>query len=199
MPGEPRRRSRRYPAAGAASQAALTRALHDTGTVHGVQDHNSVSAGLVIFDIVGGAVVLAILVGAVRLSIRALGTPHDRSAGNEILRHTAALLGGRFQEREEIPWYRRPAQYGAVEGELGGLRYQLYLMPWNAEDSGGSAMLHVRSQPGSRLADGKTERKFFTPEWIWHWPDLADPGTLADYVRQAIASAAFGGEPPETR
>jgi hypothetical protein len=89
----------------------------------------------VIFDIVGGAVVLAILVGAVRSGISALGTPHDRSAGNETLRHTAALLAGRFQEREEIPWYRRPAQYGAVEGELDGLRYQLYLMPWNAEDS----------------------------------------------------------------
>ncbi len=177
----------------------LTRALPDTGTVRAVRDHNSVSAGLVIFGVVGGAVVLAIIVGAVRSGISALGTPHDRSAGNEAMRYTAALLGGRFQEREEIPWYRRPAQYGAVEGELDGLRYQLYLLPWNTEDAGGSAMLHIRSQPGSRLADGRTEQKFFTPERIWHWPDLADPGTLADYVRQAIASAAFGGEPPETR
>jgi hypothetical protein len=143
--------------------------------------------------------VLAIVVGAVRTGISALGTPHDRSAGNETLRHTAALLGGRFQEREEIPWYRRPAQYGAVEGELDGLRYQLYLMPWNAEDSGGSAALVIHSQPGSRLADGETGRKFFTPERVWHWPDLADPGTLADYVRRAVASAAFGGVPPETR
>jgi hypothetical protein len=115
------------------------------------------------------------------------------------VRHVAALLGGRFLEREEIPWYRRPAQYGAVEGELDGLRYQLYLMPWNTEDCGGSAAVYIRSQPGSRLADGKAERKFFTPEQVWHWPDLADRGTLADYVRQATASAAFGGVPPETR
>ena len=106
---------------------------------------------------------------------------------------------GLVKEREEIPWYRRPAQYGTVEGELDGLRYQLYLMPWNTEDAGGSAMLHIRSQPGSRLADGKTEQNFFTPERVWHWPDLADPGTLTDYVRLAIASAAFGGAPPETR
>jgi hypothetical protein len=126
-------------AAGIASQAVLTRALPDTGTVRAVRDHDSVSAGLVIFGIVGGAVVLAILVGAVRSGISALGTPHDRSAGNEALRYTAALLGGRFQEREEIPWYRRPAQYGTVEGELDGLRYQLYLLPWNTEDAGGSA------------------------------------------------------------
>jgi len=106
----------------------LTRGLPDTGTVRRVRDHNSVSAGLVIFGVVGGA-----------------------------------------------------------------------LVPWNAEDAGGSAMLHIRAQPGSRLADGGTEQKFFTPERVWHWPDLADPGTLAGYVRQAIASAAFGGEPPETR
>jgi hypothetical protein len=153
----------------------------------------------VIFGIVGGAVVLAMTGYSFWLGIKALGTPHDRSAGNETMRYAAALLGGRFQEREEIPWYRRPAQYGAVDGELDGLRYELYLLPWNSEDSGGSAMLHIHAQPGSRLADGKTERNFFTPEQVWHWPDLADPGALADYVRQAIASMAFGGVPPETR
>lgn len=152
-----------------------------------------------IIGIVSGAGVLVMTGASAWLGIKALGTPHDRSAGNETMRHVAALLGGRFLEREEIPWYRRPAQYGAVEGELDGLRYQLYLMPWNTEDCGGSAALHIRSQPGSRLADGKTERKFFTPEQVWHWPDLADPGTLANYVRQAIVSAAFGGAPPETR
>jgi len=37
----------------------------------------------------------------------------------------------------------------------------------------------------------------FTPEQVWHWPDLADPGTLAGYVRQAIAAADSGGLPPE--
>jgi hypothetical protein len=173
--------------------------LPGAGTVRGVRDPNSVSVGLVIIGIVSAAVVLAILVGAIRLGISALGTPHDRSAGNETMRHVAALLGGRFQEREEILWYRRPAQYGAVEGELDGLRYELYLMPWNAENSGGSAMVHIRAQRGGRLADGKTERKFFTPEQVWHWPDLADPGELVGYVRQAIASAAFGDVPPETR
>ncbi|HKA96596.1 MAG TPA: hypothetical protein VKD66_10050 [Streptosporangiaceae bacterium] len=164
-----------------------------------MRDPNSVSVGLVIIGIVSGAGVLVMTGASAWLGIKALGTPHDRSAGNETMRHVAALLGGRFLEREEIPWYRRPAQYGAVEGELDGLRYQLYLMPWNTEDCGGSAALHIRSQPGSRLADGKTERKFFTPEQVWHWPDLADPGTLANYVRQAIVSAAFGGAPPETR
>jgi hypothetical protein len=153
----------------------------------------------VIIGIVSAAGILVMTGASIWLGIRALGTPHDRSAGNEAMRHVAALLGGRFQEREEIPWYRRPAQYGAVDGELDGLRYELYLMPWNAEDCGGSAMVEISPQPGSRLADGKSGRRFFTPEQVWHWPDLTDPGTLADYVRQAIASAAFGGVPPETR
>jgi hypothetical protein len=30
-------------------------------------------------------------------------------------------------------------------------------------------------------------------------PDAASHCTLAGYIRQAIASAAFGGVPPETR
>jgi hypothetical protein len=153
----------------------------------------------VIIGIASVAGVLLMTGGAIRLGIKALGTPHDRSAGNETMRHVAALLGGRFQDREGIPWHRRPAQYGAVEGELDGLRYELYLMPWNAEDSGGSAMVQISAEPGSRLAGGRSALRFFTPEQVWHWPDLADPGTLADYVRQAIASAAFGGVPPETR
>jgi hypothetical protein len=173
--------------------------LPDAGTVRGVRDPNSVSVGLVIIGIVSAAGVLAMTGASFWLGIKALGTPHDRSAGNETMRYVAALLGGRFREREEIPWYRRPAQYGAVDGELDGLRYELYLMPWNAEDCGGSAMLHIHAQPGSRLADGKSERKFFTPEQVWHWPDLADSGTLVGYIRQAMASAAFGGVPPETR
>ena len=164
-----------------------------------MRDPNSVSVGLVIIGIVSAAGVLTITGASFWLGIKALGTPHDRSAGNETMRYVAALLGGRYQDREEIPWYRRPAQYGAVDGELDGLRYELYLMPWNAEDSGGSAALFIHAQPGSRLTDGKPERKFFTPEQVWHWPDLADPGTLDGYVRQAIASMAFGGVPPETR
>ncbi len=41
------------------------------------------------------------------------------------------------------------------------------------------------------------ELVIFTPEQVWHWPDLADPGTLAGYVRQAIAAADSGGLPPE--
>jgi hypothetical protein len=36
-----------------------------------------------------------------------------------------------------------------------------------------------------------------TPEQVWHWPDLADPATLAGYVRQAIATVDSGGEPPD--
>ena len=38
--------------------------------------------------------------------------------------------------------------------------------------------------------------RVFTPERVWHWPDLADPGTLAGDVRQAISTAASGEMPP---
>jgi len=83
----------------------------------------------VFLALVGGAFVLGIVVVMVRLSIKALGTPADRAAGNQLLQQTAALLGGRYRDRQEIPWYRRPAQYGAVEGELDGMTYHLLLMP----------------------------------------------------------------------
>jgi hypothetical protein len=54
-------------------------------------------------------------------------------------------------EPGEYPRYRRPAQYGAVEGSLGDLGCQLSIMPWNTEDAG-SAMLRIRPQAG--LAGG---------------------------------------------
>ena len=65
-------------------------------------------------------------------------------------------------------------------------------MPRNAEDCAGVAMLQIRSLQGRSLAGVGPRLRVFTPERVWHWPDLADPGTLADYVRQAIATAASG-------
>ena len=62
----------------------------------------------VFLALVGGAFVLGIVVVMVRLSIKALGTPADRAAGNQLLQQTAALLGGRYLDRQEIPWSRRP-------------------------------------------------------------------------------------------
>ena len=112
-------------------------------------------------------------------------------------RLTAVLLGGRFRDRQEYPWYRRSAQYGAIEGELGELEYELQLMPRNAEDCAGAAMLQIRSPQGRPLAGGGPRLRVFTPERVWHWPNLADPGTLAGYVRQAIAAAACGELPPD--
>jgi hypothetical protein len=142
-------------------------------------------------------VLLVILVPVIRLGIAALGTPGDRAAGNETLRCAAGFLGGQFRDRREYPWYRRPAQYGAVEGDLGDLRYEVNIMPSNAEDAGGSAMLRIRSRAGRKLAGGRPELVIFTPERVWHWPDLADPATLAGYVRQAIATEDSGGAPPD--
>jgi hypothetical protein len=57
-------------------------------------------------------------------------------------------------------------------------------------------MLEIRSQEGRSLAGGGPRLRVFTPERVWHWPDLADPATLAGYVRQAIATAASGEMPP---
>ncbi len=142
------------------------------------------------------ALLLVILVPVIRLGIAALGTPGDRAAANETLRCAADFLGGRFRDRREYPWYRRPAQYGAVEGDLGDLGYELTIMPWNAEDVGGRAMLRIRSRAGRSLAGGQPELVIFTPEQVWHWPDRADPATLADYIRQAIATVDSGGVPP---
>jgi hypothetical protein len=34
-------------------------------------------------------------------------------------------------------------------------------------------------------------------ERIWHWPDLADPATLADCTRQALATVNSGCLPPD--
>jgi hypothetical protein len=133
----------------------------------------------------------------VRLGVKALGTPADRAAANQMLQHTAVLLGGRFRDRSEYRWYKRPAQYGAVEGELCGLGYSVYLMPWNAEDCGGAAMLAIQPRQGRPLAGNGPGRTLFTSEETWHWPDRADSTTLADYVRQAIAAAASGNMPPD--
>lgn len=149
----------------------------------------------VFLALVGGAIVLGTVVVMVRISIKALGTPADRAAGNHMLQHTAALLGGRFVDRREIVWHRRPAQYGIVEGELDGMAYQLYLMPWNAEDCGGAAMLAIAPWTGQPVSQ-RTGMRVFTTSETFHWPDRANAGVLADYVRQAIAIVITGGRPP---
>ena len=151
---------------------------------------------LAIVAVCAGAALLVFTGAMVRLGIKALGTPADRAAGNQMLQLTAVLLGGRFRDRSEYQWYKRPAQYGAVEGELCGLAYELYLMPWNAEDCGGAAMLAIKPQQDRSLAGHVPGRTVFTPEEVWHWPDRANPTTLADYVRQALAAAASGNMPP---
>ena len=147
--------------------------------------------------IVLAAVLLVILVSVIRLGIAALGTPGDRAAANETLQCVAGLLGARFRDRREYPWYRRPAQYGTVEGDLGDVGYEVNILPWNTEDAGGSAMLRIWSRVGARVAGDRPERVIFTPEQAWHWPDLADPAALAAYVRQAIAIVDSGGMPPD--
>jgi hypothetical protein len=65
-------------------------------------------------------------------------------------------------------------------------------MPWNAEDCGGAAMLAIRPRPGRPLTGSGHGLTVFTPEEVWHWPDRADPAALAEYVRQAIATAVSG-------
>jgi hypothetical protein len=94
----------------------------------------------------GVAVVLGITATVIWVGFWGLGTPRDRAAANELLQLTAVLLGGRFRDRREYPWYRRPAQYGGIEGELGGLEYELQLMPRNAEWCAGAAMLQIRTE-----------------------------------------------------
>jgi hypothetical protein len=147
---------------------------------------------LLIAAICAGAVVLGITGAMVWLGVKALGTPADRAAANQMLQLTAVLLGGRFRDRRDYPWYRRPAQYGGIEGELCGLEYVLFLMPWNAEDCGGAAMLHIRPRQDRAPAGHGSARTVFTSDEVWHWPERADPGILAGYVRQAIAGAAGG-------
>ena len=151
---------------------------------------------LLIAGIFAGVVVLGLTAAVIWAGIWGLGTPRDRAAASQMLELTAASLGGRFRDRREYPWYRRPAQYGGIGGELGGLEYELQLMPRNADDCAGAAVLQIRSPQGRPLTGGRPALTIFTPEQVWHWPDLADPGTLADYVRQAIATAAAGEMPP---
>ena len=137
-----------------------------------------------------GLAVIALLTGAaIRTGIRALGTPADRAAVREMLQQVAVLLGGRYRDREELPWYRRPAQYGFVEGELDGLSYQLFVMPWNAEDCGGEALLAM----WPARAPVTSSHRVFAPAGLWHWPDRADPGVLAGYARQALAGYGAAG------
>jgi hypothetical protein len=151
---------------------------------------------LLIVGICAGVGVLGITAAAIWGGIWGLGTSRDRAAANQMLQLTAVLLGGRFRDRREYPWYRRPAQYGAIEGELDGLKYELQLMPRNAEYCAGAAMLQIQSLQGRSLAGRGPGLRVFSPERDWHWPDLADPGPLAGYVRQAIATAASGEMPP---
>jgi hypothetical protein len=165
-------------------------------TVHGVRDPDTVPAGLWLIGVCSAVVLLVVLVAMVRLSIAALGLPRDRAAADETLRRAAGRLGGRFRGRREYPWYRRPSQYGAVEGRLGDVTYELTILPWNAEDHGGSAMLRIHPRPGERLAGDRPGFTIFTPARVWHWPDLADPDLLADYVRQAIVAVDSGEAPP---
>ena len=142
---------------------------------------------------------IAVLAGTVSagwLGLRAaLGTPADRAAGNQMLQLTAVLLGGRFRDRREYPYIRRPAQYGAIEGELCGLEYVLFLMPRNAEDCGGAALLQIRPPQGRPFPGKGHGLTVFTAEDVWHWPDLADPDTLAGFVRQTIAAVNSGDMP----
>ena len=153
---------------------------------------SAVPVVLLIATICAGAVVLAMTGAMVWLGVKALGTSADRAAGNQMLQLTAVELGGRFRDRLDYQWYRRPAQYGAIQGELCGLAYELYLMPWNAEDCGGAAMLHIQSRQDRALAGRESARTVFTPDEVWHWPERADPVILAGYVRRAIADAAGG-------
>ena len=151
---------------------------------------------MLVIAVISGGAILVFTGAMVRLGVKALGTSGDRAAANQMLQLTASLLGGRFHDRTEYPWYRRPAQYGVIEGELCGLEYGLYLMPWNAEDCGGAAMLHIRPQRDRPPTGRGSGRVLFTAEDEWHWPDRADPVALADYVRQTVAAAASGDMPP---
>jgi hypothetical protein len=153
-----------------------------------------------VLGILSGAGVVALTVAAVWTGIWGMGSPRDRAAANRMLQAVAGLLGGRFLDRLEYPWYRRPAQYGAVQGELGrlgDLQYELNLMPRNAEYDPGAAMLRIRSLQGPRLAGGQSELVVFSPERLWHWPDRADPGALASWVRETIATVDSGGVPTD--
>jgi len=141
------------------------------------------------------AIIVFILVGAYWESFAALGTPRDRAAANQAMQATADLLGGRFQDRLEHPWYARPRQYGTVAGQLSGLGYELRLLPRNTEDWAGQVMLTIRPPEGARRPGGGRDLRAVTPEEVWHWPDRADPGTLASYVRETIAAVESGGKP----
>lgn len=161
---------------------------------------NPVSPWLWVVGILGGAAVVALMVVAVWTGFAGLGTQRDRAAANQMLQVVAGLLGGRFRDRREYPWYRRPAQYGGVEGELGrlgDLHYDLLLMPRNAEDCPGVVMLGIRSLQGPRLAGGQSGLVVFSPKRLWHWPDRGDPGTLASWVRETIATVDSGGVPSD--
>jgi hypothetical protein len=144
-----------------------------------------------LIGVCAAVVVLVVLVAMVGLSMAALWSPRDRAAADETLRRAAGRLGGRFRDRREYPWYRRPSQYGAVEGRLGDRTYELTILPWNTEDHGGSAMLRIHRRAGER-----PEFTIFTPATVWHRPDLADPDALADYVRRAIVAVDSGEAPP---
>jgi len=159
-----------------------------------------VSPGLLVIGILSAAGVVAITGAAVWSGIWGMGTQRDRAAANQMLQAVAGLLGGRFLDRQEYPWYRRPAQYGAVQGELGGLgdlRYELHLMPRNAEYDPGAAMLQIRSVQGPRLAGGRSDLVVFSPDQLWHWPDRGDPGVLASWVRETIETVDSGGVPSD--
>ena len=152
----------------------------------------SPSAGLIVIGILSGVGVVTITAWSFWLGIKALGTPSDRRAGNATLQQVAVLLEGRFRERREYKYLVRPAQYGGIDGRLGDYEYEVFLLPWNTEDHGGCAMLLIGSRDGRPL-DGKNPRALmYTPEKVWHWPDLADPRVLADYVRQAVATLEAG-------
>ena len=155
------------------------------------------SAGLVVVGILSGVGVVTMTAWSFWMGIKGLGTPSDRRAGNAALREVAVLLEGRFVDRREYRYTQRPAQYGGVEGRLGDYDYEVFLMPWNAEDHGGCAMLRITSRHDGPIKGSKRGALMFTPEQVWHWPDLADPGTLAGYVRQAVADLDPGERPQD--
>jgi hypothetical protein len=147
-----------------------------------------VPVGLLVVGACSVVVIVVIMVAVIRVGIAALGTPADRAAVNQTLRRTAELLGGRYRDRRDFPWYRRPAQYGALEGDVGGVPYLLYVLPHNTEDHGGNAFLRIRPRDG-RPPPGTRPEVRAVSVGVWHWPDQAAPETLAEFVRREVSAA----------
>jgi len=138
-------------------------------------------------------VLLAVIVAfVIALGASALGTLSSRAAADGTLRRVALLLDARYVDRREIPWYRRPHRSGAVDGVFGEFGYVVRVMPANAADVDGLAVVRIRSRWDRRLSDGGTETVAYTSKELWHWPDRADPEVLASFVRESVYGVAHG-------